>query len=150
MYLNFFQMSALLYSDNVPLGTFDDNDYTGTLDTTTVCGALESIFRQSIIKWVGKPICFIFIHRCYGTKTPNTAGYTYQEMRDKMIGICHKYSIPFYDAYTESGLNAYNDIQNTNFLTANGTGTPDGTHPNEAGYRAYYVPQVISLFESII
>lgn len=138
------------FYDNVPLGTFDADDYTGTTDTATVCGALESIFRQAIVKWLGKPICFVIIHRCYSTKQPNTAGYTFAEMREKMIGICEKYAIPYYDAYTKSGLNAYNPEQTNEFLDAGSTGEPDGMHPNEAAYKKYYVPQLISLFESIM
>lgn len=67
-----------------------------------------------------------------------------------MIGICEKYSIPYYDAWAESGLNGWNDEQNREFLTANEDGTPDGTHPNEAGYRRYYLPQMLALFEKII
>ncbi len=139
------------YWDNVPLGDFVDNDYTGALDTTTICGALESIFRQATAKWVGKPIVFVIVHKVTNiVYVQNSAGYTFAQAREKMIGICQKYAIPFYDAFAESGLNGYNSIQNTNFLTANASGTPDGCHPNAAGYEKYYVPQLIALFNSVI
>lgn len=139
------------YWTKVPLGTYSESDYTGTLDTTTICGALESIFRQATAKWVGKPICFVIVHKITSTVyTQNTQGYTFKDAHDMMLGICKKYAIPVFDAFEESGLNAYNSIQNTNFLTANANGTPDGCHPNEAGYRAFYVPQLIALFESLI
>lgn len=139
------------YWKNVPLGDYSESDYSGTLDTTTVCGALESIFRQATNKWVGKPIVFIIVHKIKSTVyLPNTAGYTFAQEREKMIGICNKYGIPFYDAFAESGLNAYNDIQNTTFLTSNSTGNPDGCHPNESGYRNYYVPQLTALLESVM
>ena len=139
------------YWTKVPLGTYSESDYTGTLDTATICGALESIFRQATAKWVGKPICFVIVHKITSTVyTQNTQGYTFKDVHDMMLGICKKYAIPVFDAFEESGLNAYNSIQNTNFLTANANGTPDGCHPNEAGYRAFYVPQLIALFESLI
>ena len=139
------------YWRDVPLGDYSESDYSGTLDTTTVCGALESIFRQATTKWVGKPIVFVIVHKIKSTVyAVNSAGYTFAQEREKMIGICNKYAIPYYDAFTESGLNAYNDIQNTNFLTSNSTGNPDGCHPNEAAYRRYYVPQLIALFESVM
>ena len=139
------------YWKNVPLGDYSESDYSGTLDTTTVCGALESIIRQATNKWVGKPIVFIIVHKIKSTVyLPNSAGYTFAQEREKMIGICNKYSIPYYDAFVDSGLNAYNDIQNTTFLTSNSTGNPDGCHPNEAGYRSYYVPQLTALFESVM
>lgn len=139
------------YWTKVSLGTYSESDYTGTLDTTTICGALESIFRQATAKWVGKPICFVIVHKITSTVyTQNTQGYTFKDAHDAMLGICKKYAIPVFDAFEESGLNAYNSVQNTNFLTANANGTPDGCHPNEAGYRAFYVPQLIALFESLI
>ena len=67
-----------------------------------------------------------------------------------MVGICEKYSIPYYDAFSKSGLNGFNTVQNNAFLTSNTDGTPDGCHPNEEGYKRFYVPQLISLFESIM
>lgn len=139
------------YWKNVPLGDYSESDYTGTLDTTTVCGALESIFRQATNKWVGKPIVFIIVHKIKSTVyRSNNAGYTFAQEREKMIGICNKYAIPYYDAFAESGLNAHNDIQNTTFLTSNSTGNPDGCHPNESAYKRFYVPQLIALFESVM
>lgn len=139
------------YWRDVPLGDYTESDYSGTLDTTTLCGALESIFRQATQKWIGKPICFVIVHKIKSTAyVANSAGWTFAQGREKMIGICKKYSIPFYDAFAESGLNAYNDIQNTAFLTSNISGTADGCHPNAEGYKKYYVPQLIALFDSIM
>ena len=94
---------------------------------------------------------FVITHKITSTVyAQNNAGYTWEDVYEKMVGICKKYSIPYYDAFSESGLNAYNAVQNTNFLTSNNTGNPDGCHPNEAGYRRYYVPQLIALFESVM
>lgn len=139
------------YWRDVPLGDYSESDYSSTLDTTTVCGALESIFRQATAKWVGKPIVFVIVHKIKSTVyVANSVGYTFAQAREKMIGICKKYAISYYDAFAESGLNAYNDIQNTTFLTSNSEGTPDGCHPNEAAYKRYYVPQLIALFESMM
>lgn len=139
------------YWRDVPLGDYTESDYTSTLDTTTICGALETIFRQAKQKWVGKPICFVITHKIKSTVyVPNSAGYTWTQVHEKLVGICKKYAIPFYDAFTDSGLNAYDDIQNTTFLTANSTGVGDGCHPNALGYEKYYVPQLIALFNSIM
>lgn len=135
---------------NVPLGDYSADDYTSAVDTTTVCGALEHILRACTYYHVGKPVCFVFVHKAVGTKTANEAGYTFDQMREKMIGICRKYATPFYDAYTESGLNGYNSIQSQYFLTAGSAKPYDGIHPNREGYIRYYVPQLISLFEKII
>ncbi len=128
-----------------PLGTYSMSDYTGTVDETTICGALETIFRYALNNFVGKPICFIITHKVSNINFDN-----YKNFHDSAVAICNKYSIPYYDAYNESGLNGWNTAQSNAFLTGNATNTPDGCHPNEEGYKRYYVPQLISLFEKIM
>ena len=136
------------YWHNIPLGDFVEGDYTGDIDDTTVCGGLESIFRQAINKWYGKPIMFVITHKCQNTPTRvNSAGYTFDQCYEKIKAICNKYAIPYYDAYHESGLNGGIEIMSTTFMTAGSSGHPDGTHPNESAYLKYYVPQVIKLIE---
>lgn len=133
------------------LGTYDYTNFDEALDETTVCGALETIFRYALNTFVGKSICFIITHKIQSTAyVENSNGDTFKDYRDAMIGICNKYSIPYYDAFTESGLNGWNTEQNNAFLTGNSEGTADGCHPNEEGYKRYYVPQLISLFEKIM
>ena len=133
------------------LGTYDYKNFDGPLDTTTVCGALETIFRYCLNNLVGKPICFVITHKIQKTAyKENEMGNTFKDYRDAMVGICQKYSIPYYDAFYESGLNGWNTAQNNAFLTGNSAGEPDGCHPNEQGYLRYYVPQLISLFETMM
>lgn len=135
---------------NTAIGTCSATDYTGTLDTSTICGALETIFRHCLTNFLGKPICFVITHKVQNTgHTANSDGKTFKDYRDAMMQVCEKYSIPYYDAFAESGLNGWNTAQSNAFLTANSSGTGDGTHPNEEGYKRYYVPQLISLFEKI-
>lgn len=139
------------YWGNVPLGTFNKTDFTGTLDETTVCGALETIFRYALTNFLGKPICFVISHKIQSTAyLKNSNGDTFEDFHDAMVNICNKYSIPYYDAFNESGLNGWNTAQNNAYLDTQGTGTGDGTHPNTAGYKRYYVPQLIQLFERIM
>ena len=135
------------------LGTYDTENFTGELDTSTVCGALETIFRFVLGNpiLIGKPICFIITHKIQGTAyNQNANGNTFKDYHDAMVGICNKYSIPYYDAFLESGLNGWNSWQSEAFLTGNIDGIADGCHPNEEGYKRYYVPQLISLFERIM
>ena len=138
----------------VPLGTYSESDYTGELDLTTYCGALEYIFRYATTHFVGKPICYIITHKC--PTSAFSSGYngrteTFADFREAALGICEKYSIPVYDAWKDSGINSWNAAQLANFFIIDeDTGTGDGTHPNEAGYRRYYVPQLIDLFERIM
>jgi hypothetical protein len=139
------------YWGNVPIGTCVAGDYTGTVDKGTICGAMETIFRYALDTFVGKPVCFVIVHKVQKTGwQKNGNGDTFEDYREAMIRVCEKYSIPYYDAYMESGLNGWNNAQNAAYLTANGNGTGDGIHPNEEGYRRYYVPQLLALFRSMM
>lgn len=134
------------WTTGMQLGSVDDSNYEGELNTTTVCGALETIFRYALNNFVGKPICFVIAHKIQETAyMKNTSGNTFKEYRDAMVAVCEKYSIPYYDAFTESGLNGWNDVHNAEFFTDG-----DGCHPNAAGYKRYYVPQLLELFRKII
>jgi lysophospholipase L1-like esterase len=134
------------YWKNIPLGTFSESDFTSTPDKTTVTGALESIFRQAINKWLGKPILFVITHKITDTAwVNNNAGYSFKDLHDRIVAVCEKYSIPYYDAFLHGGLNAYISSMNNEFLDAGNSGLPDGCHPNKEGYLRYYVPQVIKL-----
>lgn len=136
---------------NAPIGKCDPSDFSRELDTTTICGAMETIFRYCIENFQGKPICFVIVHKVQKTATSqNSNGDTFTDYRDAMISVCQKYAIPYYDAFNESGLVGYNNTQSELFLTANVDGTGDGIHPNAEGYKRYYVPQLLNLFEKII
>ena len=137
--------------NNTPIGKCDPDDYSGEYDTQTICGALETIFTHCLETYPGKPVCFVITHKIQKTATSvNTNGNTFEDYRNAMISVCQKYSIPYYDAFSESGLNGWNEIQSEHFLTGNEQHTADGCHPNEEGYARYYVPQLIDLFQKII
>lgn len=127
----------------VPLGEIDITSaerFINELDTTTFAGALESIFRQSIEKWAGTPICFIIVH-----KVKNIEVQGFDNYHDMIIKVCNKYSIPYCDLYLNSGFNC-----GISTLSNNYTSNADAVHPNKEGYDRYYVPQIQTLFESII
>jgi len=162
-----FEGGANDYWQNFELGAFDPRDLDSALDVNTVSGALEYILRYAQREFLGKPICFVIVHKISeydkntGARTAdlrskkNTAAvpYDFDELHDRLAAICKKYSIPYYDAYLESGLDAHNAHQNDAFLTAGDNRAPghgDGCHPNAQGYKRYYVPQLISLFERIM
>lgn len=134
---------------NTAIGECSMSDYTGTVDATNICGALETIFRYALTNFVGKPICFVITHKIENTAyRENSNGNSFKDYRDAMVKVCEKYSIPYYDAFHESGLNGWNDAQSNAYLTANSAGTADGIHPNADGYNRYYVPQLLTLFRS--
>lgn len=136
---------------NTPLGTFAQDDYTGTVDPATIYGAMETIFRYALTNFLGKPICFVITHKVQNSAySKNANGHTFWDYRKAMIDVCEKYSIPYYDAFTKSGLNGWNEAQNNAYLTGNSSATGDGIHPNREGYQRYYVPQLIDLFRQIM
>lgn len=140
------------YWHNSPLGSFQFSSYHDTPDTGTLCGALETVFRYCLNHFPGKPFCFVITHKCCDTAyTANALGLTFADYREQMIGICQKYSVPYYDAFAESGLNGWNETQQKRyFIVDKDTGLGDGTHPNVKGFKRYYVPQLIQLFERIL
>lgn len=146
------------YWNNCTLGDFSpanySPDYISNLNTSTVCGALEYIFCFCLEHFAGKAICFVITHKISDTfYTPNANGDTWKDYHDKIVGICEKYSIPYYDAFLHSGLNGWNATQSNAYLTAGSNATPtsgDGCHPNEEGYKRYYVGQVTDLFNRIL
>lgn len=64
--------------------------------------------------------------------------------------VVFKKYLPYYDAFSKSGLNGWNSTQSNLYMTANSDGTGDGVHPNVEGYKRYYVPQLIELFKSLV
>ena len=139
------------YWANTPLGEVDPKDYSGEYDTETVCGALETIFSYCLEHYPGKPVCFVIAHKVKKTAAaPNANGDTFEDYRNAMIRVCEKYSIPYYDAFSESGLNGWNPTQSERFMTGNSENAPDGIHPNAEGYKRYYVPQLIDLFQKLM
>lgn len=131
------------YWVNVPLGTISTG-YNATLDDTTFCGALESLFKQAQLKWKGKKIGFIITHKVFGTTNFATSNMS-ELYWEKARSICKKWSIPYIDLFNESGLN-YDlvDIRNQySQPRADNTGG-DGCHPTEAAYRQYLATKIES------
>jgi lysophospholipase L1-like esterase len=124
----------------VPLGTLSSG-YTVTLDDTTFAGAIESMFKSALARFPDKKIGYVFIHKCasgYDSRVPNS-----------YYGIaksaCEKWGIPYLDLNTQvPPLNYIADLKST--YTANG----DGYHPNELGYRTFYVPKITAFLNTML
>lgn len=140
---------------NVPLGEFPteekpymgaQTDMTYEVDETTFTGALESVFRQAIQKWPGKPIVYMIPHKIrdayWGTRAD---GHSFREFTERARKVCAKYGVVCFDAERTLILNGGNADHREHYFY-NG----DGTHPNETGYREFYVPRLISLFSSLV
>ena len=107
----------------IPLGEITPG-YTGPFDEYTFCGALESLFKQAIIKWKGKKLGYIVTFKVPSADYNNFVGYM-----QKAKEICEKWSIPYIDLYNQSGMEYH--IEEIAVAYSYGGG---GLHPNVAGY----------------
>lgn len=132
------------YGVNVPLGVLT-TDYTGVIDDTTFYGALEYMFRQALLRFKEKKIGFIVIHKANAEPyTKNAQGFTMEDYYNAIIKTCKKYSIPVCNLYEESGLiTALSDLKTTY------TDNADGLHPNDLGYKKYYVPKISAWMKTL-
>lgn len=121
--------------------------YSGSLDTSTLCGAAESLCKAAINKWPGKKILYVITHRMLDISEQEAL----QTHVSKLIQILEKWGIPYVDLWHDMPSLAYGALKN--LYTSNGNtvyeGTGDGIHPNKDGYRLYYVPRVEAKLKSI-
>jgi len=128
------QMSSNDYSLTVPMGDMLGTFTTTAFDDTTFAGALENTFLQAQLKYPAKKIGLIIPFKVYGTfqVLDRNRFETYIDMAKK---ICVKWSVPYLDLYSASPLNFGIKAIRDQFSLLSGS-DGDGTHPNEAGYRA--------------
>lgn len=141
-----FQAGINDYWAGTPVGECVPSNYKDALDPTTICGAMETIFRYCMDELPGKPVCFVITHKVQKSSyKTNDAGFTFTDYRNAMVEVCEKYAIPYYDAFLESGMPGWNETQNELFMVRK-----DGIHPNTEGYKHFYVPQLLDLFRRIM
>ena len=109
------------------LGKLTDG-FDQTLNKATLYGALEYMLRQAVFKWSNKTILYVLPHRM----TQNL------DYRTAALAACKKYGVPVVDIM-ESTMDFYTLPEFKNLYTSNG----DGWHPNEEGFRTFYVPQIL-------
>ena len=124
----------------VPLGTLSSG-YTATLDDTTFAGAIESMFKAALARFPNKKIGYVFIHKCASLFDSRVSNSYY----DMAKAACEKWGISYLDLNTQvPPLNYIADLRST--YTANG----DGYHPNELGYRTFYVPKITAFLNTML
>lgn len=129
---------------SAPLGGLSDG-FAATLDDTTFYGAFESMLKKLLIRFAGKKVGYIAVHQMTAkyrvSDDPETSYYWAAKK------CCEKWGVPFLDlntsvppfgvfkwrSGTDEGLVALTDA-----YTKDG----DGWHPNEEGYKKYYVPKI--------
>ena len=107
----------------VPMGEITAG-YNDSFDEYSFCGALESLFKQAILKWKGKKLGYIVTF-----KVPSADYANFGLYMQKAKEICEKWSIPYIDLYNQSGMEYH--IEEIAAAYSYGGG---GLHPNVAGY----------------
>lgn len=123
----------------VTLGTITGG-YTSTLDTTTFSGAFEDMLKSALSRFPGKKIGYIFVHKASASFDSRTTNSYYNVAKE----ACEKWGIPYLDLNTEAPPLGYIDSLKSAY-----TSNADGYHPNEAGYRAYYVPKITAWMKTL-
>lgn len=119
------------------MGTLSSG-YTATLDDTTFYGAFESMLKQLILRFAGKKIGYIAVHKFSDSFTSNVSGGYYEAAKK----CCEKWGVPFCDLNTT--------VPPLKYLSElSGVYTTDGSHPNEAGYRKYYCDKIEAWLKSL-
>jgi lysophospholipase L1-like esterase len=132
----------LLFSQyGFPLLGAVSTGYAATLDETTFCGAMESLCKKALTKYVGKKILFIIAH-----KTTGSVNATAQDWFNKQREILEKWNIPYVDLYKTAGICVQLSAQNSLFHDEGG-GTYWG-HLTASGYIAV-TPKIESKMKSI-
>ena len=128
----------------VPLGAITA-DYGDTLDDTTFYGAFESMLKQLLIRFAGKKVGYIAVHQMSANFRANNDKETSYYWAAKLC--CEKWGVPFLDLNTT--VPPFGLIRNTTAQAdlyaatrAVYTANADGWHPNEEGYKKYYVPKI--------
>lgn len=136
-------------SNNLVVGTpvFGEitNGYEGPFDDKTFCGAFESMLKQLTVKFAGKKIGYIAVHQCVHKFRPQ------YEKDDNFyraaLRICEKWGVPYLDLTSSTPPMSffrakYEGAPELERVSEGFTKDNDGTHPNEAGYLAFYCDKI--------
>lgn len=113
-------------------------------NVTTFTGAFEQIIKTLRDQWTTAKIVYVRPHNM------SSRGSRQILFGNRAIEICRKWSIPVVDMYSEGNLNSQHaEMQRLYTADTYGTGLGDGTHPNDEGYRKFYVPMIEAKLKSI-
>lgn len=123
--------AALYLSSQVALGALS-NGYTAALEKTTFYGAMEYLCKTALTYFDHAKIGFVITHKMT-TEYVAPDGLFYKAA----IECLEKWGIPYINLNIECPPLAYIDSLKTEYTTSG-----DGWHPNEDGYRRFYVPKI--------
>lgn len=137
-YIIFNGLTNDLNITTLDIGTIS-NGFDAPLDTATFSGAFEATCKKIKLHWPVAKIVYVRVHKMLSRDWQKQIDYG-----NRATEICEKWSIPVVDMFNEGGLNAYLD-NHINLFTNKG----DKTHPNELGYKTFYVPMITSKLKTL-
>ena len=122
------------FFNSVPLGEITSglND---TLNEYTFAGALEKICKLLVTKFSGSKFMFVLAHK--KVNMYYEIQKTYWDLAEQILT---KWSVPYINLSNVSGLVPITEDLLALYFNDNGS----GTHPNELGFKTFYVPKVTS------
>ena len=119
--------------------------YASALDETTFYGAFESMLKKLIIKYQGKKIGYISVHQCVHKFMTTYEGE--DSFYRAALKCCKKWGVSYLDltsttpplAFLREKLGADPALDT---VSEKNTSNNVGTHPNEAGYLAFYCDRI--------
>lgn len=122
----------------ITLGSISSG-FTATLDTSTFAGAMENMLKSAILRFPGKKLGYILVHKCVD-------GFLSTDGANSYYGIakaaCEKWGVSVCDLNILVPPVRYMDALVTDF-------TVDGLHLNEDGYRQLYVPKIVAWMKTL-
>lgn len=131
-------IGSILDSQNLPAkyGSFTANDFSGSYDDETFCGAVESIIYKAMSHWPHSKIGFVIAMKMGKTvETFNNRRAYFQTVMD----ICKKWGVPFINLWDECPMNPWLDSCFDGDMTIEENIEAhklykDGQHPTPDGY----------------
>lgn len=128
-------------NNNITMGNIADS-YDSNYDTTTICGAMESVLQYIMDTYPLSVKLYIIPH-----SFAKNNSYL-DPVHAKMIEICKKWNMPYLDMrkFSQIAMTAKNKSKYTRNAS---TGVGDGVHPTEAWYRTFYSPVIDQKLRSL-
>ena len=131
---------------SVTLGSLS-NGFDAELDVTTYYGAFENMLKQLINRFKGKKYGYIAVHQMTANyRVINDPATSYYWASKK---CCEKWGVPFLDLNIAVPPFAFLVNTSLSDLPENYTKNGDGWHPNEEGYKKYYVDKIVSWLNTL-
>lgn len=129
---------------NVPLGVITDDFSISNFNRTTTTGGLEYCLYKLKQAYPDAKIVFVSVH-----KMGSRSFYSQVERQKACIQVSEKWGIPIADIGNRGNLNTFLSCMHKYSNPTSSQPNGDRTHPNDLGYRTFYIPIIYNVLISI-